>query len=92
MLSGLVLQTVVANLDEREPGGVIVHVMEPNVDLLIDGYAYRIEEQRFDPIVKELTAGKHKIEMIRENQVLFEEDFDLQGGEEKVLTAYVHPR
>ena len=89
MLSGVVLRTVVANLNEREPGGVVVHVTEPDVDLMIDGFFYRIEERVYDPIAQPLRAGMHKLRMTRGDELLYEEDFAIEGGEERVLTAYI---
>jgi hypothetical protein len=69
-------------------GTVYVHVSNPQVDVTIDDFSYRVETAWERPIVCELSPGFHTVRMLRNLQTLFEEDFTLAPGQEVVLTAW----
>jgi hypothetical protein len=50
---------------------VVVHVMEPDVEVTVGDQTYPIEGRRYDPIVCELSPGWHRLVMRRGDHVLF---------------------
>jgi hypothetical protein len=66
----------------------LVHVTTIHVDVTVDDAMYRIESLEQTPIVCELRPGRHKVRMVREGQVLYEEEFAIAAGEELILTAW----
>jgi hypothetical protein len=69
-------------------GIAYVHVMKPWVTVTIDDQTYWVEAIRDTPIVCELCPGSHMLRMLRSENVLFEEEFTLDPGQEVVLTAW----
>jgi hypothetical protein len=72
-----------------EQGKVFVHVTEPRVTVLLDDEPFLIDEPSVAPIECVLPSGRHQLRMLREDRVLYEESFELNRGEEKILTAWV---
>jgi hypothetical protein len=71
------------------PNGIAyVHVSADQVDVMVDHTAHHVESRWDSPIVCELRAGKHVLQMTRNGQTLFEEEFTLNSGAEVVLTAW----
>jgi hypothetical protein len=67
---------------------VIVHVTENGVEVGIDGMVYLIADRFDGPILCELNSGRHLLTMSRDGQLLYREEFSLQRGEQRVLTAW----
>jgi hypothetical protein len=88
LLGGGMLWWVVAHAGP-ERGTVLVHVTEERVTVLIDEQPFQIDERTHDPIECTLPPGPHRLRMVRKDRVLYEESFQLDRGEEKVLTAWV---
>jgi hypothetical protein len=65
-----------------------VHVVPPEVDVTVDSQTYRVETLSDSPLVCELRPGRHLLRMLRNERVLFEQEFTLDPGEEVVLTAW----
>jgi hypothetical protein len=66
---------------------VVVHVAEGRVEVFIDDLRFWIEHPLDEPIVCQLRSGRHQLRMIRSGQVLYEEEFTVERGRDKVLTA-----
>jgi hypothetical protein len=88
LLGGGILWWVVEHVPS-EPGKVFVHVTEARVTVLIDDEPFRVDERLDHPLECPLPAGRHRLRMVRKGRVLYEESFMLDGGEEKILTAWV---
>jgi hypothetical protein len=69
-------------------GEVVVHVTEPDVDVVFGGHTFHIEERRFAPIVCELPPGWHDLIVTRHGQVLDRQSFEVHAGASLVLTAW----
>ena len=69
-----------------------VHVSKPNVLVTVDGSEYHIETLDQTPIVCELAAGRHLLRMCDTGRVVYEEEFTLTKGEERVLVAWELPK
>jgi hypothetical protein len=66
-----------------------VHVQRPDVDVVIDEVArYHIATIYDSPVEFELRAGRHKLQMMRNSQVVYEQYFSLDAGEQTVLVAW----
>lgn len=70
-------------------GKAVVHVIEADVEVAIGDQAFWVEDRRFEPIVFELTPGRHELLMTRDDQVLYRESFHVKAGSSRVLTAMV---
>lgn len=66
----------------------VIHVTESEVDVWVDGWAYRVESWRDSPILCPLRPGRHALRMSRGGRTLYEETFILQRGDDVVLTAW----
>jgi hypothetical protein len=71
-----------------EYGEAVVHVTEPDVEVVVSGRTYRIEGRAYDPIVCRLPRGRHELIMRRAGQILHQETFTIQPGQSLVLTAW----
>ena len=69
-------------------GTAVVHVVEPDVEVTVGDIRYRIERRSYQPIVCELPAGSHVLEMRRGAEVLHRETFEVERGGSIVLTAW----
>jgi hypothetical protein len=71
---------------------VVVHVMEPDVEVTVDDQIYQIDSRRYEPIACELAEGRHHLLMRRGDCVLFDEWFEVRPGQNVVLTAWDEER
>jgi hypothetical protein len=86
-LASVVLCQVAAH--SGPPNGIAyVHVSTPEVDVLIDGQSHYVDTLWDSPIVCELPPGQHTLEMSRDGETLFEEEFTVRAADEIVLTAW----
>jgi hypothetical protein len=67
---------------------VVVHVTETDVVVNLDSQTFRVDEYTGIPIVCELPAGKHRLTMTHGEDVVHDEIFALEGGEDRILTAW----
>lgn len=67
---------------------VVVHVTEPDVEVVVGGRSYQIEGWARDPIVCKLPSGRHDLMVIRDGELLYREMFTVREGEGVVLTAW----
>jgi hypothetical protein len=77
---------VVEHSGPRE-GTVIMHVLEPDVEVKLAGRVYYFQEMTAEPFVLRLRAGRYKFRVRRGVTVLHTEAFTLRGGESRVLVA-----
>jgi hypothetical protein len=62
-------------------GTAVVHVLEPDVVVVVGGVAIRVEGLRADPLVVEVPRGENRLVVMRGEAVLHEERFEVGGGE-----------
>jgi hypothetical protein len=89
-LGGVILWQVAIHSGPRN-GTAYVHVPTPHVDITVDETKYHVETIWQTPIVCDLYPGTHVLRMFRNEQLLFEEEFSLDSGNEVVLTAWERP-
>jgi hypothetical protein len=65
----------------------VVHVTEFPAVASVDGREQRVESAFESPVVFELPAGDHVLRLRQKGQVLDEQGFHLDRGEEQILTA-----
>jgi hypothetical protein len=82
----------VATHGGRHNGHAVVHVGVANVELEIDGERCLIDTIPAAPLVFELPAGWHSLRLIRADGVTFAQPFEIQPGEDSVLTAWIPPQ
>jgi hypothetical protein len=87
MLGGGITLWWIAEQVGPTQGPVLVHVIEPDVEVTVDGQTFWIEERRYAPIECPLRPGRYLLRMKRGGQVLYEEWFAVHRGEEVILTA-----
>jgi hypothetical protein len=87
VLGGVVLWQVVQHCGSTR-GRAIVHVSKAGVDVTIDDARYHVEAAWEAPIVCELRPGRHTLRMLQSGHVVYEEEFALISGEERILTAW----
>ena len=73
-------------------GVAYIHVMEADVEVTLDNQTRRVEGLETAPLVRELSAGRHTLRMAREGRVVYEESFEVQPGQEVVLSAWDHSK
>jgi hypothetical protein len=86
-LGGLILWQVAASSGGLN-GLANVHVTTANVDVTLDDVQYHVETLWDSPIVCELSPGHHMLRMLRNGQVLYEEELTLGVRQEVVLVAW----
>jgi hypothetical protein len=69
-------------------GEVVVHVVEPDVEVDVGGHTFVIEGPRHEPVVCELPFGRHDLAMSRAGRVLYLETFEVQPDHNTVLVAF----
>jgi len=87
LLGGITLVWVVEQAGPTQ-GTVLVHVIEPDVEVTVGGQTFSIKERRYAPIECRLHAGRYPLRMKRGDRILYEEWFTVHRGEEVILTAY----
>ena len=90
LVIGMIGQACWVDTARRQPrtATAVVHVCNDRVAVRVDGEVIDVEEQPLSPLVFHLAAGDHELIMSRAGVVLYREGFTLQGGEERVLTAW----
>jgi hypothetical protein len=66
----------------------VIHVMDPQIQVVIDEQVYCLEAGTSGPIVCQLRPGRHLLRAFREASVIQEEEFSLQPGQQGVFTAW----
>jgi WD40 repeat protein len=69
-------------------GRAIVHVATPAVEITVDDARYWIETLWDTPIVCDLRPGCHRVRMVRDARVVYEEEFTIAAGQELILSAW----
>jgi hypothetical protein len=87
LLGGTILWQVAERCGATD-GQVIVHVTLPRVHVMVDDAMYWIEDVWDSPIVRDLRPGRHEVQMLQNSRVLYQEEFTLAAGEERILTAW----
>jgi hypothetical protein len=70
-------------------GTAVVHVIEPQVKVTVDGESF-VVLQPYSVIEVPLAAGSHQLCMKRDDRILYEKQFIVPPGGDVVLTAYDH--
>ncbi len=71
-------------------GSVVVEVMEPDVEVLVDGGKITVGSKKAGPIV--LEAGEHEVIVKRGDETLFTQSFRLEKGGLKIIEASWKPK
>ena len=87
LLGGVILWQVAEHCRWTN-GQVIIHVATPEVSIEVDDAKYWVENLCATPIVCDLRPGRHRVRMLRNGRVLYQEDFSLSAGEEPILNAW----
>ncbi len=69
-------------------GRALVHVSSFPADLVVDQNVYHVDSPEETPIICELRPGRHVARMIRDDRVLYQEEFAVSAGEEVILSAW----
>ncbi|MHB1560904.1 MAG: hypothetical protein ACYC61_25905 [Isosphaeraceae bacterium] len=85
---GAVLLWQVAEHAGPSRGRVLVHVSSLPADLVVDQNVYHLDSLEETPIICELRPGRHVARMIREDRVVYQEEFAVSAGEEVILSAW----
>jgi hypothetical protein len=67
---------------------VVVHVGASDVEVQIDGLRFTIDHAWGAPVICELPPGLHTLTMVRDGGELYHEEFRLERGKDRVLTAW----
>ena len=86
LLGGSTLYWVAEEVKPAE-GTVLVHVIEPDVEVIVGDRVFWIKEREWSPIECTLRPGRHLLRMTRDDQILYEEWFTVHRGEDVILTA-----
>ncbi|QDV32943.1 hypothetical protein [Tautonia plasticadhaerens] len=87
VLGMTMLSSIVAH-SKGTSGEVVLHVVEPDVEVIFGGESFRVEGRRYEPIVRELSPGGHRLRVERDGRVLQDEHFRVERGGFLVLTAW----
>jgi hypothetical protein len=82
-----VLGWIAENSGERKVD-VVLHVLEPNVEIEVGPRRLVISEQPRNPISLTLRPGSHVLRVTRYGHRLLEESFEVGRGQNVVLAAY----
>lgn len=85
---GVVVLWQVAEHAGSSRGRTIVHVSCYPADLVVDRNVYHVDSPEQTPIICDLRPGRHVARMIRDNRVLYQEEFAVSAGEEVILSAW----
>jgi len=66
---------------------VVIHVNECDVHISVDDLDFRVDSVADWPVVCNVRPGRHLLRMTRSGEILYEEDFAIRRGEDKILTA-----
>ena len=81
-----VLWWVIVNTGPRE-GTVVLHILEPGLEVTLAGRVYSFQEPIAGPLVLRLPAGTYHFCVRRGDAVVHAEAFTLRGGDSQVLAA-----
>src|SRR5262245_57072750 len=81
-----VLGWVVVHCGPRE-GTVVLHVLEPGLEVTLAGRVYSFQEPIAGPLVLHLPPGRYHFRVRRGDAVVHAESFTLRGGDSQVLAA-----
>src|SRR5262245_35823154 len=81
-----VMGWVVVHCGPRE-GTVVLHVLEPGLEVTLAGSVYYFQEATDEPLVLRLPAGRYHFRVRRGYAVVHAESFTLRGGDSQVLAA-----
>ncbi len=84
----LLVTSVVIRLKGKD-GTVIVRVMEPDVEVLVDGVSATVKSSKAGPI--QLEPGEHEVIVKRGGETLYTKSFRLAKGETEIVTATWEP-
>ena len=90
-LAGILAACVLGAMVDKVISGkrsVVVHVVEPDVELRIDDAEYPILGTVYDPIECQLSPGTHRLVMSRGPEILLDQPFVVERGRDLVLTAW----
>lgn len=85
---GVVVLWQVAEHAGPSRGRALVHVSCVPGDVVVDQNVYHVDSLEETPIVCELRPGRHVARMLRDDRVLYQEEFAVSAGEEVILTAW----
>lgn len=69
-------------------GIAVVHVPAGDVVVTVGGRRFEIDERRYEPLLVEVPRGINRLEMSRGGETIFVEEFEVEGGDSCVLTAW----
>jgi hypothetical protein len=87
VLGGVVLCQVAEHAASSK-GRAIVHVTGTGVEIAVDDATYRVNTIMQTPIVCKLVPGRHTVRMLRDDRVLYQEEFIVARDQEVILTAW----
>ena len=87
VLCGTAIWYVAANAMPPNATAVL-HVMEADVVVSLDDQHIHVAETSRTPFVFELPPGEHRLRMCRGAEILYNEAFLVQAGDNVVLTAW----
>ena len=67
---------------------ICIHVAADDVEVLVDDESYWIKSRFKEVIVCRLRPGRHELRMMRDGQLLYEQTFTVERGQDVVLTAW----
>ena len=70
-------------------GTAIVHVTESDVVVNVGGRIFQVSAATELPLICDLPVGDHRLVMSRGDSVLHSDQFSIEGGEDRVLTAWI---
>src|SRR3954454_974348 len=91
VFASIVIGGIVDKKDARDRS-VVIHVVEPDVAIMVDDVSYTVVGTSYDPIECLLPPGAHRLVMSRGDEVLLDEPFEVEPGNDLVLTAWRKPR
>ena len=72
-------------------GTAIVHVLQPDVVVAVDGRSYPVESIAQSPVVCDLEPGPHVVKVTHGWLLLGEKEFTVEAGQEVVLCPFQDP-
>jgi hypothetical protein len=71
---------------------LVVHVSELGVDVTVDDLGFQVNDYGDMPVVCSVRAGEHVLRMYRAGEVIFEQEFTVRRGEDRVLAVWDETR
>ncbi len=89
VMSSFVALGVVAGDSGPVTGGVVVHLMEPDVEVRVGGVTRRVGGEPGPPLVLDLPCGRYELLISRRGETLHREEFTVEGAQTVALIAWV---